>query len=124
MLGGGVYDAYKEEVQPGFLTILDPNDPAITPALDGKSTGRRTVLANWLADPKNPLSTRVIVNRVWHYHFGRGLVATPNDFAASGRCSLLYHASNAARLAGSATVARTTKKAAGIYDLRVDIRES
>ncbi len=84
VLSVGVYDAYKEEVQPGFLTILDPNDPKITPALDGKSTGRRTVLANWLADPKNPLSTRVIVNRVWHYHFGRGIVGTPSDFGVMG----------------------------------------
>ena len=84
VLNVGVYDAYKEEVQPGFLTILDPNDPKITPALDGKSTGRRTVLANWLADAKNPLSTRVIVNRVWHYHFGRGIVGTPSDFGVMG----------------------------------------
>jgi hypothetical protein len=84
VLNVGVYDAYKEEVQPGFLTILNPDDPKITPALDGKSTGRRTVLANWLADPKNPLSTRVIVNRVWHYHFGRGIVGTPSDFGVMG----------------------------------------
>jgi hypothetical protein len=84
VLSVGVYDAYKEEVQPGFLTILDPNDPKITPALDGKSTGRRTVLAKWLADPKNPLSTRVIVNRVWHYHFGRGIAGTPSDFGLMG----------------------------------------
>ncbi len=84
VLNVGVYDAYKEEVQPGFLTILDSNDPKITPSLDGKSTGRRTVLANWLADPKNPLSTRVIVNRVWHYHFGRGIAGTPSDFGIMG----------------------------------------
>jgi hypothetical protein len=84
VLNVGVYDAYKEEVQPGFLTILDPVDPKITPALDGKSTGRRTVLANWLADAKNPLSTRVIVNRVWHYHFGRGIAGTPSDFGVMG----------------------------------------
>src|SRR5690348_138169 len=84
VLNVGVYDAYKEEVQPGFLTILDPNDPKIAPALDGNSTGRRTVLANWLADPKNPLTTRVIVNRIWHYHFGRGIVGTPSDFGVMG----------------------------------------
>lgn len=84
VLSVGVYDAYKEEVQPGFLTILDPNDPKITPALDGRSTGRRTVLANWLTDAKNPLSTRVIVNRVWHYHFGRGIAGTPSDFGIMG----------------------------------------
>ena len=41
-------------------------------------------MANWLADAKNPLATRVIVNRVWHYHFGRGIVASPNDFGLMG----------------------------------------
>jgi hypothetical protein len=37
-------------------------------------------LANWLADPANPLTARVMVNRIWHYHFGRGIVGTPSDF--------------------------------------------
>jgi hypothetical protein len=46
-------------------------------------SGRRE-LAEWLTDPKNPLTTRVFVNRVWQYHFGRGIVATPNDFGARG----------------------------------------
>ncbi|MDQ6707393.1 MAG: DUF1549 and DUF1553 domain-containing protein, partial [Acidobacteriota bacterium] len=62
VLAVGVYDAYKEEVEPGFLSIIDPTDAKITPAIDGKSTGRRSALANWLASPENPLSTRVIVN--------------------------------------------------------------
>jgi hypothetical protein len=48
------------------------------------STGRRAALANWLADEKNPLTARVMVNRVWHYHFGRGLSATPSDFGVMG----------------------------------------
>src|SRR5690606_12174860 len=48
------------------------------------STGRRTALARWIASPDNPLSTRVIVNRVWQYHFGRGLVATASDFGKLG----------------------------------------
>ena len=84
VLAVGVYDAYQEEVQPGFLSILDPTDAKITPALDGKSTGRRSALANWLADPQNPVSTRVIVNRIWHYHFGRGISGTPSDFGVMG----------------------------------------
>ena len=46
--------------------------------------GRRTALANWIASEKNPLTARVIVNRLWHYHFGAGLVATPNDFGFNG----------------------------------------
>jgi hypothetical protein len=44
----------------------------------------RTALANWIASPRNPLFARVIVNRLWHYHFGHGLVDTPNDFGFSG----------------------------------------
>lgn len=75
----------KVEANPGFLTILSPEDAKIPEPKPGAATsGRRTVLANWLADPKNPLTTRVIVNRVWQYHFGRGLVATSSDFGRLG----------------------------------------
>jgi hypothetical protein len=49
-----------------------------------KGSGRRE-LAEWIASPKNPLTARVMVNRIWHYHFGRGLVPTPNDFGKQGR---------------------------------------
>jgi hypothetical protein len=84
VLRGGSIDSLAEEVQPGFLTILDPGPAAVKPLPELQSSGRRTALANWLSDPNNPLSTRVIVNRVWHYHFGRGLVASPNDFGLMG----------------------------------------
>ena len=84
VLSVGVYDAYKEEVQPGFLSILDPTDAKITPPAGENSTGRRSALANWLADPANPLSTRVMANRIWHYHFGQGIVGTPSDFGVMG----------------------------------------
>ena len=84
VLGVGVYDAYKEEVQPGFLSILDPTDAKISPPAAVNSSGRRTALANWLADPQNPLSTRVMANRIWHYHFGQGIVGTPSDFGIMG----------------------------------------
>ncbi|HET6407184.1 MAG TPA: PSD1 and planctomycete cytochrome C domain-containing protein, partial [Chthoniobacteraceae bacterium] len=70
------------DIAPGFLTLLAPDEPKIEPIKI--STGRRTVLANWITRPDNQLTTRVIVNRVWHYHFGRGLVATPNDFGKLG----------------------------------------
>jgi len=76
--------AKGEEVQPGFLSILDPSDQKITPPAGVDSTGRRTVLANWLVDPKNPLVARVMVNRVWQYHFGTGIVATSGDFGRMG----------------------------------------
>ena len=48
------------------------------------STGRRSVLANWLADPKNPLTARVMVNRIWQGHFGTGIVASSSDFGVMG----------------------------------------
>jgi hypothetical protein len=82
VLSQGAWDAPLEEVQPGFLTILDPADAKVTPV--NGSTGRRAALAQWLADEKNPLTARVMVNRVWHYHFGRGLVSTPSDFGVMG----------------------------------------
>jgi hypothetical protein len=50
----------------------------------GDESARRAALARWLTDGRNPLTWRSIVNRVWHYHFGRGLVATPNDFGRMG----------------------------------------
>src|SRR5262249_25124017 len=51
---------------------------------DAPEGQRRLKLAEWIASPANPLTARVLVNRVWHYHFGRGLLATPSDFGASG----------------------------------------
>ncbi len=84
VLSVGVYDAPLQEVEPGFLTILNPAPAKIEPLHGQDSTGRRAALANWLADPKNPLPARVMVNRLWHYHFGRGIVATPSDFGSMG----------------------------------------
>ena len=72
----------KEEVDPAFLTLLGQPAPKIEPT--ATTTGRRLALAEWIADEKNPLSTRVIVNRIWQRHFGTGLVPTPNDFGRLG----------------------------------------
>src|SRR5262249_53660593 len=47
-------------------------------------SARRAALARWITDPQNPLTWRSVVNRVWQYHFGVGLVATPNDFGLNG----------------------------------------
>jgi hypothetical protein len=57
-------------------------DSAIVPA--GEKTGRRRALTNWLSSPDNPLTARVIVNRLWQHHFGRGIVASPSDFGVRG----------------------------------------
>jgi hypothetical protein len=82
VLAGGSWSAPKEEVRPGFLSILDPTDAEVTPG--AATTGRRTALANWLADPKNPLTARVMVNRIWQGHFGTGIVASSSDFGVMG----------------------------------------
>ncbi|MDQ6698897.1 MAG: PSD1 and planctomycete cytochrome C domain-containing protein [Acidobacteriota bacterium] len=84
VLAGGNWDAPKQQVQPGFLSILDPSNPKIVAKPELNSTGRRSVLANWLADPKNPLTPRVMVNRIWNYHFGAGIAGTPSDFGVMG----------------------------------------
>jgi hypothetical protein len=53
-------------------------------AADAPEAQRRKALAAWLGDPDNPLPTRVMVNRVWHWHFGAGIVRTPSDFGSGG----------------------------------------
>jgi hypothetical protein len=85
VLAVGNYARPLEAVEPGFLTILDPGPAKITPPAHGQSTGRRTALAKWLSDPANPLTARVQVNRLWHHHFGVGIVATPGDFGLMGQ---------------------------------------
>jgi hypothetical protein len=79
-------DATKTNIEPGYPVVLGSealSTPPIVP-IAGTSTGRRTALANWLTQPNHPLTTRVIVNRVWQYHFGRGLVGTSSDFGKLG----------------------------------------
>lgn len=74
-------------VQPGFPEVLQATGAAIPSselAPQGESTGRRLALSQWLTRPDHPLTARVIVNRVWHHHFGRGIVATPGNFGHSG----------------------------------------
>ncbi|MBK7599387.1 MAG: PSD1 domain-containing protein [Acidobacteria bacterium] len=69
-----------DEVSRGFLTIL--GGPKVPPGYQGSG---RDLLANWIADPANPLTARVMVNRIWGWHFGKGLVQTTNDFGSRGR---------------------------------------
>ena len=72
-----------EEVAPGFPTALGGGSIP-EPPIEAQSTGRRKALANWIASSENPLTARVMVNRVWQYHFGTGIVSTPSDFGHRG----------------------------------------
>ena len=73
-----------EIVSPGGLSCVRtlPADFGLKP--DAPEGQRRLKLAQWIAHPNNPLTSRVLVNRVWHYHFGRGIVGSPNDFGFNG----------------------------------------
>jgi mono/diheme cytochrome c family protein len=73
-----------EKVEPGFLRVLGFPDPDLSKAARGKSSGRRTALAGWITSPANPLTSRVMANRLWQHHFGRGIVPTSNDFGKLG----------------------------------------
>lgn len=69
-------------VDPGIPVVLTRHQPTFE--TQSSTTGRRLALAEWIADPRNPLTARVIVNRVWQFHFGEALVRTPSDFGILG----------------------------------------
>ncbi|MGE3806559.1 MAG: PSD1 and planctomycete cytochrome C domain-containing protein [Gemmataceae bacterium] len=73
------------KVEPGFPTVLTPpsvGELAFEPT--SSTSGRRLVLAKWIASASNPLTTRVLANRLWQHHFGRGIVESSNDFGKAG----------------------------------------
>ena len=73
------------EMTPAFLTVATYGDPLTEiPRPNGRTSGRRLALANWLVSDDNPLTARVWVNRVWHHHFGRGIVASLDNFGRVG----------------------------------------
>ena len=92
VLAAGIHDKPQQEVQPGFPLIAGSMESSSGVPHSGfrlvsnsqPTTGRRSALAAWLTSPRNPLTARVVVNRVWHYHFGQGLVGTPSDFGKQG----------------------------------------
>ncbi len=75
----------RAEVNARFPAVLGLPEPEFPPRSgNAATTGRRRVLADWVASPANPLTARVFVNRVWQHHFGIGLVPTPDDFGRTG----------------------------------------
>ncbi len=79
----GVFRDPRDEVAPGFPTVLYPGAATLEiPA--GTTTGRRLTLASWITSAENPWTARVIVNRIWQQHFGTGLVDNANDFGVTG----------------------------------------
>ncbi|HAB10058.1 MAG TPA: hypothetical protein DCE47_00040 [Planctomycetaceae bacterium] len=81
----GDFKQPREEIKPGELSVLSPVGFSI-PANDSKlpTTGRRLAYARYLTNGRHPLLARVLVNRFWMHHFGRGLVSTPGNFGAMG----------------------------------------
>ncbi|HAV63558.1 MAG TPA: hypothetical protein DCY13_14475 [Verrucomicrobiales bacterium] len=82
----GNYETPGHEVRPGVIAALDAPDrsPGFDQPPGAWTSGRRLALARWLTHPEHPLVARVMVNRIWQYHFGTGLVSTPDDFGARG----------------------------------------
>jgi mono/diheme cytochrome c family protein len=77
--------ARGEKVEPAFPSVLSSAPPAISvPDSKMRTSGRRRLLAEWIASPANPLTARVMVNRLWQHHFGRGIVRSSSDFGFRG----------------------------------------
>lgn len=84
LLARGQVTSPGKEVGPGTLSAITTLPARFEMAPEATEGARRAALAKWITDPKNPLTWRSIVNRAWQYHFGRGLVDTPNDFGRMG----------------------------------------
>lgn len=77
-------DPDKRPIAPRFLAVFVSDRDQCDPPAVPNSTGRRSALAAWITRPDNPLTTRVIVNRIWQQHFGEGIVRSANDFGRLG----------------------------------------
>ncbi len=83
VLRRGDVEQRKEEVTPGALSCVTMLSPDLKVQSGGEGA-RRVALADWIVDDRNPLTWRSIANRAWHYHFGRGIVDTPNELGKMG----------------------------------------
>lgn len=82
ILTGGSLESPGELVKPAVLSVLDQTASI---AVSDRKSGRRADFAAWLTDQRNPLTARVMVNRVWQYHFGKALAGNPNNFGSTGK---------------------------------------
>jgi len=82
LLKRGNWRKKGDELEPGFIASITEKDPTIKAT--ATTSGRRSALAVWIADAKNPLTARVIVNRAWQHHFGIGIVPSSSDFGVGG----------------------------------------
>jgi mono/diheme cytochrome c family protein len=90
VLSRGNPQAKAEKVEPGFPSVLSAcvsrseNTRERETQAESKTSGRRRILADWIASPENPLTARVLINRLWQYHFGRGIVRSSSNFGYQG----------------------------------------
>jgi hypothetical protein len=85
VLAGGNLQSPSERVVPGALSALERYGNYPAPQIPETVSGRRAALAHWIANPRNPLTARVMVNRIWQWHFGKGLAADANNFGKTGK---------------------------------------
>lgn len=88
ILAGGALESPTDKVGPGVLSavygVKGVGDAGAAALVDDGLSGRRLALANWIASKENPLTARVMVNRMWQAHFGKGIAANPNNFGVNG----------------------------------------
>jgi hypothetical protein len=84
ILIGGSPQKKGEEVLPSSFDLFKSREGSYELAADKTEADRRVAIAHWITSPKNPLTPRVLANRLWHYHFGVGIVDTPSDFGYMG----------------------------------------
>ncbi|MDX1982152.1 MAG: PSD1 and planctomycete cytochrome C domain-containing protein [Bryobacteraceae bacterium] len=85
ILPGGNVQSPAGKVSPGALALLARYGDYPEPEMPAGIAGRRTALANWIASPKNPLTARVMANRIWQYHFGKGIAGDSSNFGKMGK---------------------------------------
>ena len=83
ILKGGSIETPQGEVSPGVLSLFAGSEKGAS--VTAQRAGRRTELAQWIASRENPLTARVIVNRVWQWHFGQAIAGNPNNFGGTGK---------------------------------------